>query len=91
MIKVRDAPASLWTTAARWAGARSAVVVDGRRPVLLTLGSITCGRLFLRGRVGRLRKLLRLVSRSRDDDLSRCGLRPNFPQYTAAFRDQLRI
>jgi acetyltransferase-like isoleucine patch superfamily enzyme len=50
VIKVRDVPASLWTTAVfRWAGARSAIVtVDGRRPVLLTLGSITCGRLFLR-------------------------------------------
>jgi acetyltransferase-like isoleucine patch superfamily enzyme len=50
VIKVRDVPSSLWATARfRWAGARSAIVtVDGRRPVLLTLGSITCGRLFLR-------------------------------------------
>jgi acetyltransferase-like isoleucine patch superfamily enzyme len=50
VIKVRDVPASLWATAVfRWAGARSAIVtVDGRRPVLLTAGSITCGRLFLR-------------------------------------------
>lgn len=50
MIKVRDVPYSLWATAAfRWAGARSAIVtVDGRYPVLVTAGSITCGRLFLR-------------------------------------------
>jgi len=50
MLKVRDVPSSLWATAVfRWAGARSAVVtVDGRYPVLLTAGSITCGRLFLR-------------------------------------------
>ena len=50
MLKVRDVPSSLWATARlRWAGARSAVVtVDGRKPVLLTVGSITCGRLFLR-------------------------------------------
>lgn len=43
-------PSSLWVTAAfRWAGARSAIVtVDGRHPVLLTAGSIKCGRLFLR-------------------------------------------
>jgi acetyltransferase-like isoleucine patch superfamily enzyme len=49
-IKVRDLPPSLWATAAfRWAGARSAVVtVDGRFPVLITAGSITCGRLSLR-------------------------------------------
>jgi acetyltransferase-like isoleucine patch superfamily enzyme len=49
-IKVRDLPASLWATAAfRWAGARSAVVtVDGYYPVLVTAGSITCGRLSLR-------------------------------------------
>jgi len=50
VIKVRDVPYSLWATAVfRRAGARSAIVtVDGRRPVLLTAGSITCGRLFLR-------------------------------------------
>lgn len=50
VLKVRDVPSSLWATAKlRWAGARSAVVtVDGRKPVLLTVGSITCGRLFLR-------------------------------------------
>lgn len=50
MIKVRDVPLSLWATAVfRLAGARSAVVtVDGRRPVLLTAGSIKCGRLSLR-------------------------------------------
>jgi acetyltransferase-like isoleucine patch superfamily enzyme len=50
VIKVRDMPLSLWATAVfRWAGARSAIVtVDGRRPVLLTTGSIVCGRLFLR-------------------------------------------
>src|SRR5450432_3086641 len=50
MLKVRDVPSSHWATAVfRRAGARSAIVtVDGRRPVLLTAGSITCGRLFLR-------------------------------------------
>ena len=50
MIKIRDMPFSIWATAMfRWAGARSAIVtVDGRLPVLLTHGSITCGRLFLR-------------------------------------------
>ena len=50
MLKFRDMPSSLWATAVfRWAGARSAVVtVDGRRPVLVTGGSITCGRLRLR-------------------------------------------
>jgi acetyltransferase-like isoleucine patch superfamily enzyme len=50
VIKIRDVPSSLWATAVfRWAGARSAIVtVDGRYPVLLTAGSITCGRLFLR-------------------------------------------
>lgn len=50
MIKVRDVPSSLLATAVlRWAGARSAVVtVDGRYPVILTAGSIKCGRLFLR-------------------------------------------
>ena len=50
MIKVRGVPSSLWATAVfRWAGARSAVVtVDGRHPVLVTAGSITCGRLYLR-------------------------------------------
>jgi acetyltransferase-like isoleucine patch superfamily enzyme len=50
MLRVRDLPFSLWATAVfRWAGARSAIVtVDGRRPVLLTAGSIRCGRLFLR-------------------------------------------
>lgn len=43
-------PSSLRATAAfRRAGARSAVVtVDGKYPVLLTAGSIKCGRLFLR-------------------------------------------
>jgi acetyltransferase-like isoleucine patch superfamily enzyme len=50
MVKVRDVPYSLWATAVfRMAGARSAIVtVDGRRPVLLTAGSIKCGRLLLR-------------------------------------------
>jgi acetyltransferase-like isoleucine patch superfamily enzyme len=50
LLKVRDVPFSIWATAVlRWAGARSAVVtVDGRHPVLVTAGSITCGRLFLR-------------------------------------------
>jgi acetyltransferase-like isoleucine patch superfamily enzyme len=50
MLRVRDLPFSLWATAVfRRAGARSAIVtVDGRRPVLLTAGSIRCGRLFLR-------------------------------------------
>jgi acetyltransferase-like isoleucine patch superfamily enzyme len=50
VIKIRDLPASLWTTAAlRWAGARSALVtVDGYYPVLVTGGSIQCKRLFLR-------------------------------------------
>jgi acetyltransferase-like isoleucine patch superfamily enzyme len=50
VIKFRDVPSSLWTTAVfRWAGARSAVVtVDGLHPILLMAGSITCGRLFLR-------------------------------------------
>lgn len=50
MIKLRDVPSSLWTTAVfRWAGAKSAVVtVDGLYPVLVTFGSIKCGRLFLR-------------------------------------------
>jgi len=50
VLKVRDVPSSLWATAVfRWAGARSAIVtVDGRRPVLIPFGSITCGRLFLR-------------------------------------------
>ena len=50
MLKVRDVPSSLWATAVfRWSGARSAIVtVDGRHPVLVTGGSITCGRLLLR-------------------------------------------
>jgi acetyltransferase-like isoleucine patch superfamily enzyme len=50
VLKARDMPFSLWATAKfRLAGARSAIVtVDGHKPVLLTLGSITCGRLFLR-------------------------------------------
>jgi len=50
VLKLRDMPSGLWATAVfRWAGARSAIVtVDGRRPVLVTFGSITCGRLFLR-------------------------------------------
>ena len=50
MLKVRDVPSSIWVTAAfRWAGARSAIVtVEGRHPVLVTGGSIKCGRLFLR-------------------------------------------
>jgi acetyltransferase-like isoleucine patch superfamily enzyme len=50
VIKVRDVPFSLWATAAfRRAGARSAIVtVDGRYPVLVTAGSIKCGRLLLR-------------------------------------------
>jgi acetyltransferase-like isoleucine patch superfamily enzyme len=50
VIKIRDMPYSLWATAVfRRAGARSAIVtVDGRYPVLLMHGSITCGRLTLR-------------------------------------------
>lgn len=50
VIKIRDVPSSLWATAVfRMAGARSAIVtVDGKYPVLVTAGSITCGRLFLR-------------------------------------------
>jgi acetyltransferase-like isoleucine patch superfamily enzyme len=50
VLKIRSMPSSLWATAVfRWAGARSAVVtVDGRHPVLITGGSITCGRLRLR-------------------------------------------
>jgi acetyltransferase-like isoleucine patch superfamily enzyme len=50
VLRVRDVPFSLWATAVfRWAGARSAIVtVDGRKPVLVTGGSITCGRLRLR-------------------------------------------
>jgi acetyltransferase-like isoleucine patch superfamily enzyme len=50
VLKIRDVPYSLWATAVfRLAGARSAIVtVDGRRPVLVTGGSITCGRLLLR-------------------------------------------
>ena len=50
MLKIRHLHSSLWVTAVfRWAGARSAIVtVDGRHPVLVTAGSITCGRLFLR-------------------------------------------
>lgn len=50
VIKVRDVPCSLLATAMfRWAGARSALVtVEGLYPVLLTAGSIQCGRLFLR-------------------------------------------
>ena len=46
MLKVRNVPSSLWATAVfRRAGARSAIVtVDGRHPVLVTGGSITCGR-----------------------------------------------
>ena len=50
MLKVRDVPSSLWATAVfRLAGARSAIVtVDGRHPVLVSAGSITCGRLHLR-------------------------------------------
>jgi acetyltransferase-like isoleucine patch superfamily enzyme len=50
VLKVRDVPYSFWATAVfRLAGARSAIVtVDGRHPVLVTAGSITCGRLILR-------------------------------------------
>jgi acetyltransferase-like isoleucine patch superfamily enzyme len=50
VLKIRDVPSSLWATAVfRWAGARSAIVtVDGRRPMLITAGSIRCGRLSLR-------------------------------------------
>jgi acetyltransferase-like isoleucine patch superfamily enzyme len=50
VIKLRDVPSSLWATAKfRRAGARSAIVtVDGRKPVIVPFGSITCGRLFLR-------------------------------------------
>jgi acetyltransferase-like isoleucine patch superfamily enzyme len=50
MVRLRDVPYSLWATAVfRLAGARSALVtVDGQRPVLLTAGSIKCGRLRLR-------------------------------------------
>ncbi|MBY0561308.1 acyltransferase [Hyphomicrobium sp.] len=50
MIRLLDVPLSLWATAKfRLAGARSAIVtVDGKRPVILATGSISCGRLFLR-------------------------------------------
>lgn len=50
MGKLRDVPYSLWATAVfRRAGAHSALVtVDGLRPVLVTAGSIQCGRLRLR-------------------------------------------
>ena len=50
MLKVRDVPSSLWATVVfRRAGARSAIVtVDGRHPVLITGGAITCRRLRLR-------------------------------------------
>ena len=50
MVKIRDVPYSLWATALfRLAGARSALVtVDGLRPVILTAGSVKCGRLLLR-------------------------------------------
>ncbi|MGO4684084.1 acyltransferase [Hyphomicrobium sp. 2TAF46] len=50
MIRLLDVPFSLWATAKfRLAGARSAIVtVDGKRPVILSNGSISCGRLFLR-------------------------------------------
>jgi acetyltransferase-like isoleucine patch superfamily enzyme len=50
VVKLRDIPTSLWTTAIlRWVGARSAIVtVQGPRPALITEGSITCGRLYLR-------------------------------------------
>jgi acetyltransferase-like isoleucine patch superfamily enzyme len=50
VLRLRDVPYSLLATAAlRCAGARSALVtVDGQYPVLLTAGSITCGRLTLR-------------------------------------------
>jgi acetyltransferase-like isoleucine patch superfamily enzyme len=52
VLKVRHLHSSLWVTAVfRWSGARSAIVtVDGRHPVLITGGSITCGRLFLRSK-----------------------------------------
>lgn len=52
MLKLRHAHSSLWTTAVfRWSGARSAIVtVDGRHPILITGGSISCGRLFLRSK-----------------------------------------
>jgi acetyltransferase-like isoleucine patch superfamily enzyme len=50
VVKIRHLHSSLWATAVfRWSGARSAIVtVDGRHPVLITGGSIKCGRLFLR-------------------------------------------
>jgi acetyltransferase-like isoleucine patch superfamily enzyme len=50
VVKLSEIPSSIWTTAIlRRAGARAAVVtVRGRRPVLFTEGSITCGRLYLR-------------------------------------------
>ena len=46
MLKIRSLPSSLWATAIfRSSGAQSAIVtVDGRWPVLITGGSITCGR-----------------------------------------------
>ena len=52
MVKIGHLHSSLWVTAVfRWSGARSAIVtVDGRHPVLITGGSITCGRLFLRSK-----------------------------------------
>lgn len=50
VVMLRDVPFSLWATAKfRRAGARSAIVtVDGKLPVILDAGSITCGRLSLR-------------------------------------------
>ncbi|HET6389427.1 MAG TPA: acyltransferase [Hyphomicrobium sp.] len=50
MIRLLDVPFSLWATAKfRHAGARSAIVtVDGKRPVILSSGPITSGRLYLR-------------------------------------------
>lgn len=50
MVKISAVPYSLWATAIfRKAGARSALVtVDGLRPVIITGGSIKCGRLLLR-------------------------------------------
>jgi hypothetical protein len=53
VLKVRDVPSSLWATAVFFrAVARSAIViVDGRHPVLVTAGSITCGRLYLRSKM----------------------------------------
>jgi hypothetical protein len=70
VIRARDVPTGLCAAAVfRWAGVRSAIVtVNGRHPVLLTGGSMTCGRLFLRcktiDRVGRRQERLACARRA---------------------------